>query len=113
MGRTRTLRALLLAWLLLPIPAFAEEYCGDRSTIVAVLEFRHLEQAMAAAPTVSGELIELWGNRVLDTWTLMITVPPKVGDKGPRTTCMLATGTTWTEYPEPMRQVGDTDERMQ
>jgi len=100
------LALVILAVLLMNFEAQADEtYCGKQGDVVTSLVFKHQERVVATGVTLTGELVELWRNKTLDTWTISMTVLGAPGEELKlRAVCLLAAGDTWIEHPGPYRK---------
>jgi hypothetical protein len=93
---------LAFAALLLASPAFAQQppqqRCAARAEITAMLANQFLEVPLTRGfDPAAGVMVEMWGNPVSGTWTLLVTRPDQ-------SVCILGDGEMLevTEYEEPI-----------
>lgn len=74
-------------------------YCGHHEAITALLRGAGGQRKIADGATVHGGRLELYRNET-GLWTMVITFPDTLPD---RSTCIIATGDSWSERspPEP------------
>jgi len=83
---------------LLAVPAQAQTRCGPHNDIVGKLDTQFEERQSAAGLANSGDLLEVFTSKG-GSWTILITRPDG-------TSCLVATGDTWMESPEPTKTAG-------
>jgi len=70
------------------MPAFAEQVCASRDTLVGSLSSDFAEKPAALGMGDDGNLVELLTTKDGATWTILITTPDGIS-------CVVATGQAW------------------
>lgn len=83
---------VVVALLMLTMPAHAQLACGSRDAVAAVLEARFGETVTAAGVDSNGNLLEIFSSE-RGTWTVVLTIPG-----GPA--CLLSSGDGWSRVEE-------------
>jgi hypothetical protein len=71
-------------------PAGAEEACGQRGDIVAVLVERYQESPRGGGLQTATAMVEVWASDKTGTWTILLTQADGVA-------CVVAAGRDWVD----------------
>jgi len=95
---SRPLTALIaaaLAGVFLASGASAVTHCGDRESVIAILDAQHKERLVAQGISMAGQLVELFVSSqrtvVSNTWTITSTNPRT------KILCMISAGSMWNK----------------
>ena len=91
MFKRLTSTALIFGMAALAPPASAQT-CGPRDQLVAQLTEKYKEISRGVGLTSATQVVEFWSSKTTGSFSVLVTYPNG-------TTCILATGSNWTEAP--------------
>ena len=85
-----TLAVIAFTGFAVTIPAYAQNQCDKRDSILEMLSNRYSEKTQAIGVTNKGGLIEVLTNKDGGTWTIIVTTPHGIS-------CLVAAGEGWRQ----------------
>jgi hypothetical protein len=89
------LTAAALAGIFLASGASAATHCGNRESVIVILDAQYKERVVARGISMAGQLVELFisspGTVVGNTWTITVTNPRT------KILCMISAGSSWNK----------------
>lgn len=89
---------LAAAAVLCATPSGAQTVCGDRAKLIDVLAQKFDEMPSAFGIAGESSLVELFVSKT-GSWTMLLTRPGG-------TSCIMATGQSWDQYPATAKMTG-------
>ena len=78
------------AFILAPVLAQAQMFCGDHTQMTSSLDRKYGEARRGSGLSGPGALFEVWTSGTTGTWTILVTTPNGLA-------CVVASGTVWHE----------------
>ena len=85
-----TLAVIAFTGFVTTLPAYAQNQCDKRDSILEMLSDRYSEKTQAVGVTNKGGLIEVLTNKDGGTWTIIVTTPHGIS-------CLVAAGEGWKQ----------------